>query len=112
MHCNDPLTVLGMGFEGLVMTVSVREFLFDGIKIGSTGWMIGLKSDGTQEDVTAITARLPITVFDPKNGFALFNHKNDTMENEWYEVGVAKEKALNFFEHRLTLRKGAGTDTQ
>jgi len=76
----------GMGFEGLVMTVSVREFLFDGIKIGSTGWMIGLKSDGTQEDVTAITARLPITVFDPKNGFALFNHKNDTMENEWYEV--------------------------
>ena len=97
MHCNDPLTVLGMGFEGLVMTVSVREFLFDGIKTGSTGWMIGLKSDGTQEDVTAITARLPITVFDPKNGFALFNHKNDTMENEWYEVGVAKEKSLNYF---------------
>merc|ERR1711936_1141754 len=59
------------------MKVSVREFLFDGIKTGSTGWMIGLRSDGTQEDVTAITARLPITVFDPKNGFALFNQKNE-----------------------------------
>ena len=77
-----------MGWNGtIVMTVSVRDFLFDGIKTGSSGWMVGMKGDGSQEDVPAITARLPITVFDPENGFALFNHKNDTMENEWYEVG-------------------------
>merc|ERR1712212_89749 len=82
----EPGPFEGMGFEGLVMTVSVKDFLFNGIKTESAGWMLGFKSDGTQEDVTAITARLPITVFDPKNGFALFNHKNDTMENEWYEV--------------------------
>lgn len=76
-----------MGWNGtIVMTVSVRDFLFDGIKTGSSGWMVGMKGDGSQEDVPAITARLPITVFDPENGFALFNHKNDTMENEWYEV--------------------------
>merc|ERR1719357_355998 len=38
------------------------------------------------EKVTYITDRLPITAFGRENGFALFNHKNDTMENEWYEV--------------------------
>ena len=76
----------GMGFEGIVMTVSVRDFLFDGIKTGSSGWMIGLKPNEEQGSVLYITDRLPITVFDPVNGFALFNHKNDTMENEWYEV--------------------------
>ena len=79
-----------MGFEGIVMTVSVRDFLFDGIKTGSSGWMIGMKMiDGKPElgdGVNFITARLPITFFDPMNGFALFNHKNNTMENEWYEV--------------------------
>ena len=68
------------------MTVSVRDFLFDGIKTGSSGWMIGLKPNEEQGSVLYITDRLPITVFDPVNGFALFNHKNDTMENEWYEV--------------------------
>jgi len=84
----------GMGFEGLVMPVSVRDFLFDGIKTGSSGWMIGMQMINGQpqlvDKVTYITDRLPITVFglDPlvENGFALFNHKNDTMENEWYEV--------------------------
>ena len=79
-----------MGFEGLVMTVSVREFLFDGIKTGSSGWMIGMKMINDKPElgdkVTYITDRLPITAFGQENGFALFNHKNDTMENEWYEV--------------------------
>ena len=82
-----------MGFEGLVMTVSVREFLFDGIKTGSSGWMIGMKMINDQpelgEKVTYITDRLPITAFGRENGFALFNHKNDTMENEWYEVSCS-----------------------
>merc|ERR1719239_113435 len=76
----------GMGFEGIVMTVSVRDFLFDGIKIGTAGWMIGLRKDQPQQNVLFITDRLPISFFDPETGFALFNHKNDTMENEWYEV--------------------------
>ena len=82
------ITFSGMGFEGIVMTVSVREFLFDGIKTNSAGWMIGLpvNEDGNTEKVRGITDRLPITVFGQENGFALFNHKNDTMENEWYEV--------------------------
>ena len=83
------ITFSGMGFEGIVMTVSVREFLFDGVKTGSAGWMIGLNGtgDGTPGPaVSYITDRLPITVFGQENGFALFNHKNDTMENEWYEV--------------------------
>merc|ERR1719495_1660130 len=52
--------------------------------------MIGMKMiDGKPElgeKVTYITDRLPITAFGRENGFALFNHKNDTMENEWYEV--------------------------
>jgi len=76
----------GMGFEGIVMTVRVRDFLFDGIKTGSAGWMIGLRKDQERKNVLFITDRLPITVFGYDNGFALFNHKNDTMENEWYEV--------------------------
>ena len=80
-----------MGFEGIVMPVSVRDFLFDGIATGSSGWMIGLSKDEPQESVPFITDRLPITVFDPDNGFALFNHKNDTMENEWYEVSESKK---------------------
>ena len=88
----------GMGFEGIVMTVRVRDFLFDGIKTGSAGWMIGLRKDQERKNVLFITDRLPITVFGYENGFALFNHKNDTMENEWYEVGVPKkERALNYF---------------
>ena len=86
-----------MGFEGLVMPVTVRDFLFDGIKTGSSGWMIGMQMINGQpqlvDKVTYITDRLPITVFglDPlvENGFALFNHKNDTMENEWYEVSCS-----------------------
>ena len=87
-----------MGFEGIVMTVRVRDFLFDGIKTGSAGWMIGLRKDQERKNVLFITDRLPITVFGYDNGFALFNHKNDTMENEWYEVGVPKkERALNNF---------------
>ena len=32
-----------------------------------------------------------MTVFDKENGFALFNHKNNTMENEWYEVETEEE---------------------
>ena len=68
------------------MTVSVRDFLFDGIATGSPGWMIGLSKDEPQGSVHYITDRLPITFFDPDNGFALLNHRNDTMENEWYEV--------------------------
>ena len=32
-----------------------------------------------------------MTVFDRENGFALFNHKNDTMENEWYEVETEEQ---------------------
>ena len=38
-----------MGFEGIVMTVSVRDFLFDGIKTGTAGWMIGLRKDQPQQ---------------------------------------------------------------
>ena len=89
-----------MGFEGIVMTVSVRDFLFDGIKTGSSGWMIGMKMvDGKPElgdGVTFITDRPPISVFDPMNGFALFNHKNDTMENEWYEVGGSSKRVPKY----------------
>ena len=81
-----------MGFEGIVMTVSVRDFLFDGIKTGTPGWMIGLRKDQPQQNVLFITDRLPITLFDPETGFALFNHKNDTMENEWYEVSEPKKE--------------------
>jgi len=91
----------GMGFEGIVMTVSVRDFLFDGIKTGSSGWMIGLKPNEEQGSVLYITDRLPITVFDPVNGFALFNHKNDTMENEWYEV----ETELSSWEKHTMITK-------
>ena len=87
----------GLGFDGIVITVSVRDFLFDGVKTGTAGWMIGLRKDQPQHNVLFITDRLPITVFGSENGFALFNHKNDTMENEWYEVSVSKERALNSF---------------
>ena len=83
------------------MTVSVRDFLFDGIKTNSPGWMIGLKPNEEQGSVLYITDRLPITVFDPVNGFALFNHKNDTMENEWYEVSNSIKEFLNINGLRL-----------
>ena len=86
----------GMGFDGIVITVPVRDFLFDGIKTGTAGWMIGLRKDQPQKNVLFITDRLPITVFGSETGFALFNHKNDTMENEWYEVRVSKEKGIEF----------------
>ena len=85
-----------MGFDGIVITVPVRDFLFDGIKTGTAGWMIGLRKDQPQKNVLFITDRLPITVFGSETGFALFNHKNDTMENEWYEVRVSKEKGIEF----------------
>ena len=78
-----------MGFEGIVMKVSVKDFLFGGIKTGTAGWMIGLRKDQPQHDVLYVTDRLPTTAFGRENGFALFNHKNDTMENEWYEVSVS-----------------------
>ena len=80
-----------MGFEGIVMTVSVKDFLFGGINTGTSGWMIGLRKDLPQKDVLFITARLTTTAFDSDNGFALFNHKNNTMENEWYEVSISQQ---------------------
>ena len=81
----------GMGFDGIFFKQKVIDFVFKGIKMGTTGWMLGEHGDGTQHDVLFITARLPMTVFDKDNGFALFNHRNDTMENEWYEVETEEE---------------------
>jgi len=91
----------GMGFDGIVITVPVRDFLFDGIKTGTAGWMIGLRKDQPQKNVLFITDRLPITVFGSETGFALFNHKNDTMENEWYEV----ETELSGWERHTMISK-------
>ena len=94
--------VPGMGFEGIVMKVSVKDFLFGGIKTGTAGWMIGLRKDQPQHDVLYVTDRLPTTAFGRENGFALFNHKNDTMENEWYEVSVST--SLSTFERKKTIQ--------
>ena len=82
---------LGMGFDGIFFKQKVIDFVFKGIKTGTAGWMLGEKGDGTQHDVLFVTSRLPMTVFDHENGFALFNHRNDTMENEWYEVETEEE---------------------
>jgi hypothetical protein len=93
-NCTTCTNWEGMGFDGpspIFFTHTVEDFVLKGIKTGTAGWMIGMRGDGTQKDVTYITDRLPITVFDRDNGFALFNHRNDTMENEWYEVETEKE---------------------
>ena len=53
-----------MGFEGLVMPVSVRDFLFDGIKTGSSGWMIGMQMiNGQPQLVDNVLKRGPFFVF-------------------------------------------------
>jgi len=93
----------GMGFEGIVMKVSVKDFLFGGIKTGTAGWMIGLRKDQPQHDVLYVTDRLPTTAFGRENGFALFNHKNDTMENEWYEV---ETEQLGWDRHTMITKWG------
>ena len=78
-------------FDGVFAEFSVVDFLFHGIKTGAAGWMI--------DDTIFITDRLPLTAFDKANGFALFNHKNDTMENEWYEV-----RRFQYEEHKTCFR--------
>ena len=80
-----------MGWDGIFFKQKVIDFVFKGIKKGTAGWMLGEHGDGAQHNVLFITDRLPMTVFDYENGFALFNHRNDTMENEWYEVETEEE---------------------
>jgi len=75
----------GYGFDGIFFKQKVNDFIFGGlgVKTGTAGWMAS--------NVTYITDRLPMTAFDYETGFALFNHRNDTMENEWYEVETEQE---------------------
>lgn len=69
------------GFDGLFFKKKVNDFIFNGIDTGTAGWMLGKHGK-----VLYITDRLPMTAFDEEKGFAMFNGRNDTMENEWYEV--------------------------
>jgi len=60
---------------------TVQDFLYDGITTGAAGAMMGY----------ALTKdRLP-PIFTQENGFALFNRKQNTSENECYQVETSAE---------------------
>merc|ERR1711892_1231790 len=74
-------TMLKAGTDEIFPLTTVGDFLFRGINTGAAGWMM---TDGMTKD------RLP-PVFREENGFALFNGKQDTSENECYQVETAEE---------------------
>jgi len=73
--------VLDQEVDELFPLTKVGDFLFNGIKDGAAGWMM---------TYSATKDRLP-PVFRPENGFALFNGKQDTSENECYQVETSSE---------------------
>ena len=79
--------------DELFAMTTVQDFLFDGIKTGAAGEMMtyGLTHD-----------RLP-PIFTMKNGFALFNRKQDTSENECYQVETS---ALSWERHTMITKWG------
>merc|ERR1711892_695972 len=74
-------TMLKAGTDEIFPLTTVGDFLFRGINTGAAGRMM---TDGMTKD------RLP-PVFREENGFALFNGKQDTSENECYQVETAEE---------------------
>eukprot|EP00090_Calanus_glacialis_P004002 TRINITY_DN12983_c0_g1_i3.p1 TRINITY_DN12983_c0_g1~~TRINITY_DN12983_c0_g1_i3.p1 ORF type:complete len:556 (+),score=132.50 TRINITY_DN12983_c0_g1_i3:35-1702(+) len=69
------------GIDELFALTNVGDFLFRGISDGAAGWMM---------TYVLTKDRLP-PVFRPENGFALFNGKQDTSENECYQVETGQE---------------------
>merc|ERR1711892_120945 len=67
--------------DELFPLTNVGDFLFRGINTGVAGWMM---SQSLTKD------RLP-PMFRPENGFAFFNGKQESSENECYQVETSAE---------------------
>ena len=76
----------------------VSDFLFNGIKTGAAGFAISY---------ALLADRLP-PVFSEENGFALFNGKQNTSENECYEVETSN---LGWDRHTLISRYGRNLES-
>ena len=79
--------------DELFAEIVVSDFLFKGIKTGAAGFAI---------TYALLADRLP-PVFSEENGFALFNGKQNTSENECYEVDTSQ---AGWDKHTLISRYG------
>jgi len=84
--------------DELFALTTVNNFLFYGIKTGAAGAMMtyGLTHD-----------RLP-PIFTQENGFALFNRKQDTSENECYQV---ESSAVSWDRHTMITKWGKDSES-
>jgi len=84
--------------DELFALTTVQKFLFDGINTGAAGAMMtyGLTHD-----------RLP-PIFTEENGFALFNRKQDTSENECYQV---ESSAVSWDRHTMITKWGKNSSS-
>ena len=84
--------------DELFALTTVQNFLFDGINTGAAGAMM---EDGLFKD------RLP-PIFTQENGFALFNRKQNTSENECYQV---ESSAVSWDRHTMITKWGKDSES-